>query len=224
MLRSNKELYEFLRYRLDVSERLLLRDGKRISLPDKAFETLRVLVRRGGELVGKDELMGEVWSDAIVEENNVDQKISLIRHALGERGKSKKKFIETVRGRGYRFLPEVRRVEAEISPPSARSFETLFSEPGIGSRCEARRAGNAARPAKWRKENEAIAEPLPGETRGKIETKSIVGLEPRSTAPRTETKSLYLFRPHGRSAILAALALAALAASIFMAYRLFAGG
>ncbi|MBE7515206.1 MAG: winged helix-turn-helix domain-containing protein [Chloracidobacterium sp.] len=109
---KRKELYEFSRFRLDVPERLLLRDGKRVRLPDKAFQTLCVLVRRAGELVTKDELIGEVWADSIVEENNLDQKISVLRQTLGEQraAKGKEKFIETVRGHGYRFLPEVRPV------------------------------------------------------------------------------------------------------------------
>src|SRR5690606_4412743 len=119
MLVKRKELYEFSRFRLDVSERLLLRSGKRVPLADKAFQTLCILVRRSGELVGKDELISEVWADAIVEENNLDQKISMLRQALGEhRGKGKEKFIETVRGRGYRFLPDVRAIDAEAATPA----------------------------------------------------------------------------------------------------------
>ncbi len=128
-----KELYEFSRFRLDVSERLLRRDDKRVSLTDKAFDTLCILVRRGGELVGKDELMNEVWADSIVEENNLDQKISMLRQALGERGRGKEKFIETVRGHGYRFLPEVRRVEEESPKSKVQSsgFEIRNPKPKI---------------------------------------------------------------------------------------------
>ncbi len=110
MFHDNKELYEFSDFRLDISERLLLRKGKRVSLSEKAFEMLCVLVRQSGHLVSKDELLAEVWTDTIVEENNLDKNVSLLRQVLGER-KGKEKFIETVRGRGYRFVAEVRRVE-----------------------------------------------------------------------------------------------------------------
>ena len=112
MSHNGKELYEFTDFRLDISERLLLRKGKRVSLPEKAFEMLCVLVRQRGHLVGKDALLTEVWADSIVEENNLDKNVSLLRQALGER-KSKEKFIETVRGHGYRFVAEVRRVEVK---------------------------------------------------------------------------------------------------------------
>ncbi|MBA4123851.1 MAG: winged helix-turn-helix domain-containing protein [Acidobacteria bacterium] len=90
----------------------MLRKGKRVSLSEKAFEMLCVLVRQSGHLVSKDELLAEVWTDTIVEENNLDKNVSLLRQVLGER-KGKEKFIETVRGRGYRFVVEVRQIEVE---------------------------------------------------------------------------------------------------------------
>jgi DNA-binding winged helix-turn-helix (wHTH) protein/tetratricopeptide (TPR) repeat protein len=106
MSNVNRELYEFGTFRLDVAERLLSRGGERVPLSEKAFDTLCVLVRRGNHLVRKDELLNEVWPDAIVEENNLDKNISLLRQVLGERT-GKGKFIETVRGHGFRFVPEV---------------------------------------------------------------------------------------------------------------------
>jgi serine/threonine-protein kinase len=84
-----------------------------VALSEKAFETLSALVRRGNRLVGKEELLNAVWEDVIVEENNLDKNISLLRQVLGERT-GKGKFIETVRGHGFRFVPQVREiVEAE---------------------------------------------------------------------------------------------------------------
>src|SRR6185295_3119244 len=112
MSNVNRELYEFGTFRLDVAERLLSRDGDRVPLSEKAFDTLCVLVRRGNHLVRKDELLNEVWPDAIVEENNLDKNISLLRQVLGERT-GEGKFIETVRGHGFRFVPEVRQIEEE---------------------------------------------------------------------------------------------------------------
>ena len=112
MSKVNRRLYEFGTFRLDVAERLLSRDGERVPLPEKAFDTLCILVRRGNRLVRKDELLNEVWPDAIVEENNLDKNISLLRQVLGERD-GKGKFIETVRGHGFRFVPEVREVGTE---------------------------------------------------------------------------------------------------------------
>lgn len=121
MSNVNKELYEFGNFRLDVAERLLSSDGERVPLSEKAFDTLCVLVRRGNRLVRKDELLNAVWPDAIVEENNLDKNISLLRQVLGERA-GKGKFIETVRGHGFRFVPEVRQIE-EAGPGKEQSKE-----------------------------------------------------------------------------------------------------
>lgn len=144
MSRCKNELYEFDDFRLDIAERTLSRRGERVLLAEKAFETLCTLVKHGNRLVGKDELMTEVWAGAIVEENNLDKNISYLRKALGEKA-GKAKFIETVRGHGYRFVAEIRKVveenEAlephgdESEPPAAAGEETdsgfLIPESGI---------------------------------------------------------------------------------------------
>jgi len=191
MSKSNNELYEFSRFSLDVSERLLRRDGKRVLLTDKAFDTLCILVRRGGELVGKDELMNEVWSDSIVEENNLDQKISMLRQAFRER-KGKEKFIETIRGRGYRFLPEVRRVEPEpsnvepeplnVEPEPLKIEQAFRSDIHIlpaadllhtGEHYETQRKGNVVAVAKWQRDEEDTKTAEPVEREIKPHTGSI---------------------------------------------------
>jgi DNA-binding winged helix-turn-helix (wHTH) protein/TolB-like protein/tetratricopeptide (TPR) repeat protein len=117
MSNAHKELYEFDKFRLDVSERILWRETERVPLSEKAFETLVALVRRGNHLVGKDELLAEVWTDAIVEENNLDKNISILRRVLGER-EGRGKFIETVRGHGYRFVAPVQDSSAEPQTPA----------------------------------------------------------------------------------------------------------
>lgn len=121
MNQQDSHLYVFGAFRLDIAERLLSRnDGVRVPLTEKAFDTLATLVRREGHLVSKEELMAEVWPDAFVEENNVDKSISLIRQALGEKA-SAPEYIETVRGRGYRFLAQVR----EMSEVTINSVAVL---------------------------------------------------------------------------------------------------
>src|SRR6185436_12289168 len=99
MLLKRQEIYVFESYRLDIGERYLLKNGKRLQLTDKAFDILTVLVRESGRLVSKDDLLLKVWPDSFVEENNLDKHVSRIRKALGEK-KGNPKFIETVRGHG----------------------------------------------------------------------------------------------------------------------------
>src|SRR5688572_26135546 len=104
--------FEFAEYRLDPSEHRLTRDGKVVPLTPKAFETLRLLVENGGHLLEKERLMEMLWADAFVEEGNLVDNISKIRQALGDSRKTPK-YIETVSGRGYRFIADVRKKEEQ---------------------------------------------------------------------------------------------------------------
>jgi len=76
------------------------------------------LVQNSGELLTKDELMSKIWSDQVVEENNLTVRIAALRKALGET-RSETAFIQTIQGQGYRFVAEVskniRRIENQ--PP-----------------------------------------------------------------------------------------------------------
>lgn len=108
------EFYEFGPFRLDPVKRLVISNGERLPLTQKAFETLLVLVQNCDRVVDKHELMSAVWPDTIVEENNLTQSISTLRKALGESRKDHR-YIVTVQGRGYRFVAGVRRVFDERS-------------------------------------------------------------------------------------------------------------
>ena len=87
-------------------ERLLLRGGVAVPLTAKAFDLLAILVQRNGHLVSKDELFEEVWPNTTVQETNLTVNISALRKALGG-GRSGSVFIQTVPGRGYRFVAPV---------------------------------------------------------------------------------------------------------------------
>jgi Tol biopolymer transport system component/DNA-binding winged helix-turn-helix (wHTH) protein len=106
--------YEFGRFRLELSEHVLLRDGHRVPLTPKNFDVLRVLVQNAGHLVEKDRLLKEVWPDSFVEEGALNRSVSILRKALGE-GPSGPKFIETVPKRGYRFVATVTECSDESS-------------------------------------------------------------------------------------------------------------
>jgi Tol biopolymer transport system component/DNA-binding winged helix-turn-helix (wHTH) protein len=104
-------LYEFGPFRLDATERLLLRDEHHIHLPPKAIETLLVLVENGGHVIDKDELIKKVWPDTFVEEVNLAKNVSCLRKILGN-GQSEQ-YIETIPKRGYRFVAGVKEVWKE---------------------------------------------------------------------------------------------------------------
>jgi DNA-binding winged helix-turn-helix (wHTH) protein/TolB-like protein len=103
-------IYEFDEFRIDASKRLLTKgDGVAIPLTPKVFETLLYLVRHNGKVIEKDELMREIWTDSIVEENNLNQNISTLRRVFGEK-LGEHRFIVTIPGHGYRFVPDVKAV------------------------------------------------------------------------------------------------------------------
>ena len=113
---TSNTVYEFGPFRLELREHRLLRQGARIPLTGKAFQTLRVLVEARGNLVSKQDLMTAVWPETAVEENNLDRNISTLRKALGEQSNGRP-FIETVPRVGYRFLAPVTDSKSVPQPP-----------------------------------------------------------------------------------------------------------
>ena len=101
--------FEFGPFRLDLSERLLVRDGKAVPLAPKLFDTIAILVENSGHILEKDDLMKRLWPDTFVEESSLAQNIFQLRKILKER-RSGRRYIETVPKRGYRFSADVREI------------------------------------------------------------------------------------------------------------------
>lgn len=114
MGQQDNRSYEFGRFRVNVAERVLLRDGEIVPLTPKVFDILLTLVENRGQVVSKEELMKRVWPDTFVEEGNLTQNISLLRKALGE-SPGGVQFIETVPRRGYRFVAAISEKEHETT-------------------------------------------------------------------------------------------------------------
>jgi len=109
-------LYQFGPFQLDVAEHRFLRQGVEVPLQLKAFETLCVLVENAGSLLRKEDLLQQVWPDTIVEENNLNKNISLLRKALGEPATGQS-YIETVPRVGYRFAAPVTEIASHVQGP-----------------------------------------------------------------------------------------------------------
>jgi eukaryotic-like serine/threonine-protein kinase len=113
---QTQPVYEFGPFRLDPTERVLLREGKLVSLTPKMFDILLFLVQRNGHVVEKDELMRAIWPDTFVEEANLAVNISGLRKALSEVPEGRH-YIETVQRRGYRFEAPLKPIgETQINP------------------------------------------------------------------------------------------------------------
>jgi len=98
--------YEFGPFRLEPAERRLSRNGDALVLTPKAFDTLHLLVRNHGHLVEKEELLSSLWPNTFVEEGSLSNNVFLLRKALGDSTENPK-YIETVPGRGYRFIADI---------------------------------------------------------------------------------------------------------------------
>lgn len=123
------QIYEFGEFRVCASKRLLLGGADEIiPLTPKVFDTLLYLVENNGKVIEKDELMREIWTDTIVEENNLNKNISVLRRVLGEKP-GEHRFIVTVPGSSYKFVAQVRLIAGE---EKERKGEAEISDLGTG--------------------------------------------------------------------------------------------
>ncbi len=121
---QNHYIYEFGPYRLDARRRRLSRDGEKVPLTSKAFDTLLALVESCDRVIKKDELMRRVWPDTTVEEGNLALNISNLRKALGD-APDRHDYIATIHGEGYQFVATVR---AFLASERARVDEMVVHE------------------------------------------------------------------------------------------------
>jgi adenylate cyclase len=121
---SPPDIYLFGDFRLDRRGAGLFRCAEvggpvPVKIGSRALEILGVLVERHGDLVSKDDLMAAVWPNTVVEEANLTVQISTLRRVL-DNGRPGASCIQTVAGRGYRFLAPVTKLDpgadADASP------------------------------------------------------------------------------------------------------------
>jgi len=99
--------YAFGEFRVDPGKRRILDGtGAPVPLTSKVFDTLVYLLNNRGRIIDKEELMSAIWTDTIVEENNLSQNISALRRLLGEQ-RGDHRFIVTVPGKGFKFVADV---------------------------------------------------------------------------------------------------------------------
>ena len=106
-------------FTIDLRARSLIRDGKAIALPARAFDALVFLVTHRDRLVGKDEVVAAVWRDVAVTDDSLIHAVSVLRRILGD-DPTRPSFIETVPRHGYRFVGPVEELaQTDTARPSA---------------------------------------------------------------------------------------------------------
>lgn len=98
--KSDKDLIESGGITIDVARHIVRIDKKEIALTRMEFKLLVTLMQRRGRVQSRDILLDSVWGiEAALTTRTVDTHIKSLRRKLGKLGK----YIETVRGMGYRF-------------------------------------------------------------------------------------------------------------------------
>jgi DNA-binding winged helix-turn-helix (wHTH) protein/tetratricopeptide (TPR) repeat protein len=119
-------------FRLDRHDERLWRDQEVLPLHPKSFAVLCCLLTQAGRLVTKDQILEAVWPETAVSEAVLHVAIQELRRVLGDRARTPR-LIETVHGRGYRFMAPVSALvalsgpETEEAPPRVPS--STFSRP-----------------------------------------------------------------------------------------------
>ncbi len=130
-------------FELDLRAGELRKHGLRVRLQEQPFQVLAALLEHPGEVVTREELQKKLWpADTFVDfDHGLNKTINKIREALGDSAESPR-FVETVARRGYRFLAEVKVVDAA----PVRSSE-LATQPGPSAETRAR-PDTTGKPAK----------------------------------------------------------------------------
>ncbi len=124
---------------LDTTAFELRRAGRPVHLEPQAFDVLAHLVRHRDRVVPKEELLDAVWGDRFVSESALTSRVKHVRRALGDDGRVQR-WVRTVHGRGYRFVPAtpvaVTGPETPAAPDGADSPYALPAErtPLLGRR------------------------------------------------------------------------------------------
>lgn len=126
---SAPQRYRFGPFLLDQTAQRLSNGEDVLTVTPKAFETLLELVRRAGEVVGREELLESVWPGAFVEESVLTQNVYTLRKLLDSGGEGTT-YIETVPRHGYRFVAPVER-ERPPKPSAIASLAVLPFRPLI---------------------------------------------------------------------------------------------
>ncbi|MHB8499418.1 MAG: winged helix-turn-helix domain-containing protein [Candidatus Acidiferrales bacterium] len=112
-------------FELDPGQFELRRAGRRIRLERKPMELLMLLTERPGQLVAREEIIERVWGQDLFfdAERGINNAIRKTRAALND-NPERPRFVETVIGKGYRFIAPI---QLPAKPEAVSSVEQEFS-------------------------------------------------------------------------------------------------
>ncbi len=123
---------QIFEYKIDLADERLWLGSRPVPIGNKAFQILRLFVNNPNRLLTKNDILDAVWGDLCVSEGLVKEYVHDLRVALGD-NPSCPAFIETIRGRGYRFLGGIQVVEqtvrSSLEPSSSTKLPSLVVLP-----------------------------------------------------------------------------------------------
>jgi len=130
-----RDTFRFGDFELDVGAYCVRHEGRRLKLGKQPMDLLILLVESRGQLVSRNEIIERLWGkDVFVDaETGINTAISKIRQALRDSADNPT-FVETVPGKGYRFIAAVE----SVSTAAQAAVTTSPSIEGIGPSEEAR--------------------------------------------------------------------------------------
>ena len=113
---------------VDLGRYEFRRSGRRIKLEKKPMELLIFLLGRREQMVSREDIVKKLWrSDLFIDtEKNVNNIVRKLRTALGDNAE-RPRFLETVVGKGYRFVGPIRVIDAKY-PASDAARQSVVSD------------------------------------------------------------------------------------------------
>jgi DNA-binding winged helix-turn-helix (wHTH) protein len=132
-VKTVSKVFRFERNELDLDRYELRRARRRLPLSRMPMEFLILLVERRGNLVTRDEIAARVWTapESVDIVQGINTAVNRIRAVLNDDA-AKPRFIETVVGKGYRFIAPVEELEASpasTSMPEPEAQVEQIAEP-----------------------------------------------------------------------------------------------
>src|SRR5271155_6097148 len=119
MLPQSPARLAFGPFEVNVPAGQLLKSGVRIRLSGQPFQILLILLAHPGDVVTNEQLRERIWKDGtfVDFEHGLHAAVNKVRRALGDSA-GNPRYIETVPGRGYRFIGTLVRGASAAAPSS----------------------------------------------------------------------------------------------------------
>jgi DNA-binding winged helix-turn-helix (wHTH) protein len=148
---QSQRYLSFGNYVVDLKREELFKDGTRIKLPGKVYQTLVALLDRAGEVVSREDLRMKLWPEGthVNYDANVNTTVNKLRLALGD-SPDKPIYVETIPRQGYSFVGQVSTTatNSAIRNGKGSAGESAIAVPQANSAAKSS-AAEIGKPSTW---------------------------------------------------------------------------